>query len=183
MISISTLCTLCMFFLLQQPAVQQNVSPAVFVGTWVGVQTWAIENPSLSAREPQTVTLAIQLVGGKLVGTMTPFFGGLDAATFVNTEIVGDELRATAAVAKPKPEVKDEKKEEPKVQPKAELTGESQSTSAPATPPKKPWTDAVRVTFLLKADRENLAGTADVLMGDVNWLKFKYDLGKKRSRY
>jgi hypothetical protein len=29
----------------------------------------------------------------------------------------------------------------------------------------------------------SLSGTADVTMGDVPWMTFKYDLGKKRSRY
>jgi hypothetical protein len=28
-----------------------------------------------------------------------------------------------------------------------------------------------------------MTGTADVQMGDVPWMKFSYDLGKKRARY
>jgi hypothetical protein len=31
--------------------------------------------------------------------------------------------------------------------------------------------------------RRLLKGTADVKMGDVPWLKFSYNLEKKRSRY
>jgi hypothetical protein len=41
----------------------------------------------------------------------------------------------------------------------------------------------VKIAFSFKNDGVSLAGTADVLMGDVKWLKFKYDLSKKRSRY
>ena len=32
-------------------------------------------------------------------------------------------------------------------------------------------------------DGITLTGTADVTLGDVKWLKFNYDLSKKRSRY
>jgi hypothetical protein len=148
-----------MAVVLQGAPVQQNASPANFVGTWVGVQTWAIAGAPPSAKTPQQVTLEIQLVDGKLVGTM-PFFGGTDLATFVDTKIIGDELEASAVVKRqPTPETADQR------------------------PPQRAWFDDVKITFRLKADKAALTGTSDVLMGDVKWMTFKYDLGKKRSRY
>jgi hypothetical protein len=164
------LCALCTLLLLVplQATAQQNASFAQFVGTWVGVQTWTTDVSSPSARDPQLVTLTIQLINGKLAGTMTPFFGGKDEAVFVNAEIEGEQLRATARIAKP-----DE----------AKGTSAESTPSAASTTARKSWTDPVQVTFLLKADRENLTGTADILMGAVKWLKFSYELGKKRSRY
>ena len=148
-------------FAFQGSPAQENVSPAVFVGTWVGMQTWALENAPPSAKEPQPVTLTIDLVDGKLVGSMTPFFGGSDVAKIVEYKIVGDELQASAIVGQPPPATPD----------------------AAAQPPRRGWTDGVKVNFLLKADRTDLTGTADILLGDVKWLKFKYELGKKRLRY
>src|SRR5688500_4619924 len=63
--SISTLCVIGVVLLLQ------NASPAPFVGTWTGYQSWATEGGPPD-REPQPVTLTIELVDGKLVGAMTP---------------------------------------------------------------------------------------------------------------
>jgi hypothetical protein len=37
--------------------------------------------------------------------------------------------------------------------------------------------------FTFKPDGVNLTGTADVMLGEVKWLKFNDDLSKKRSRY
>jgi hypothetical protein len=45
------------------------------------------------------------------------------------------------------------------------------------------WKDTVKIQFAFKADRLDLKGTADVTMNDVKWLRFNYDLSKKRSRY
>jgi hypothetical protein len=36
---------------------------------------------------------------------------------------------------------------------------------------------------MFKPDGVNLTGIADVMLGGVTWLKFNYDLSKKRSRY
>jgi hypothetical protein len=36
---------------------------------------------------------------------------------------------------------------------------------------------------VFRNDGVTMTGTADVRMGEVPWTKFKYDLGKKRSRY
>ena len=151
--SISTVCLLGVLLMMPQSVAQQNASPASFVGSWVGVQSWAVDNPPPSAKSPQPVTLNIDLVDGKLTGEM-PFFGGTDVATFVDTKIVGDELEASAVIKK----------------------------SATAAQ-RKVWTDDVKITFHLKADKVNMTGTADVLMGDVKWLQFKYELGKKRKIY
>ena len=54
------------------------VPAARFVGTWVGTQAWAISNPPPGANNEQPVTLELQLVDGKITGTMRPFMGGLD---------------------------------------------------------------------------------------------------------
>ena len=141
--------TILLALAVQQPA----ASPSSFVGSWVGFQTWTGDTVSVSAKTPQAVTLNIEMVDGKLVGTM-PFFGGVDVASFVDTRIVGDELEASAVIKK-----------------------------AEAAAQRKAWTDDVKITFHLKADKVNMTGTADVLLGDVKWMKFKYELGKKRTLY
>ena len=143
----------------RQPApVAQNASPSIFVGTWVGTQAWAVDNPSPSAKEEQPVELKIDLVGGQLVGFMSPWFGGSDGATFTQTTIEGDQLKATAVVGKPA------------------LPG--------ARGQRGNWKSNVRIFFNFKSEfKDSLTGTADVMMNDVKWLKFTYNLSKKRSRY
>jgi hypothetical protein len=84
------------------PAVRaQDAAQSRFVGTWVGTQKWAIENPPPSAYTPQAVTLTIEIVDGKLVGVMSPFFGGADGARFVDSRIEGEQLQASAIVGDP----------------------------------------------------------------------------------
>jgi hypothetical protein len=131
-------------------AVAQDATPTQFVGTWVGTQTWAIDNPPANATTPQPVELNIELIDGKLVGAMTPFFGGGDGARFTDGRIEGDAFRAGAVMGR--------------------QTG---------------WKTSVKIDFDFKVtgDRNRLVGTADVLMGDVKWTTFKYDLSRKRSRY
>jgi hypothetical protein len=137
-----------------QPAA---VPAARFVGTWVGTQAWAIPNPPPGANNEQPVTLELQAVDGKITGTMRPFLGGDDGATITEATIVGDELRATAVVGRPRP---------------AAGRGGGRGGS-----------NATRIAFVFRNDGVKMTGTADVRMGDVPWTKFKYDLGKKRSRY
>src|SRR6185436_6167718 len=84
----------------QSPAA---VPAARFVGTWVGTQAWAIKDPPPGANNEQPVTLDLQLVDGKITGTMRPFLGGDDGATITDATIVGEELRATAVVGRPRP--------------------------------------------------------------------------------
>ena len=124
-------------------------SPTRFVGTWVGTQKWAIENPPPGSSQEQAVTLTIELVDGRLTGTMRPFLGGEEGATFIESAVIGDELKVVAMVGRP---------------------------GARGGSP-------VRVGFVFKNDGVNMTGTADVRMGDVPWMKFAYELGKKRSRY
>lgn len=158
---------LLLFAVLQAPALAQapsaSTQPAVplsrFVGTWVGTQAWAIANPPPGSRSDQPVTLVIELMGDKLMGTMTPFLGGQDGATFTDIKIVGDELQAAAVVGKPR-------------------TPTPGGRRGPAN-----WKDPIKISFSLKNDGVNLLGTADVTMNDVKWMKFRYDLSKKRSRY
>ena len=137
-----------------QPAA---VPAARFVGTWVGTQAWAIPNPPPGANNEQPVTLELQLTDGKITGSMRPFLGGDDGATITEATIVGEELRATAVVGRPRPN--------------AGRGGGRGGNSA------------IRIAFVFRNDGVKMAGTADVQMGDVPWTKFKYDLGKKRSRY
>jgi hypothetical protein len=135
------------------PAVQ----PTRFVGTWVGTQAWAIDNPPPGASQEQPVTLELQLVDGKFVGVLKPFLGGEEGATIEEAQITGESLQAIATVGRPRAG--------------ARRTG------------ARDWKDPIRVTFVFTNTGVNLTGTADVKMGDVPWMKFRYDLGKKRSRY
>jgi hypothetical protein len=144
----------------QEPA-ERTVSLQTFVGTWVGVQTWAIDTPSPGAKEEQEVTLTLDEFNGKLVGSLTPFFGGSDGVSFVNGELFGGELRATGRFGQPRA---------------GEPAAESRNQP-------RGWKDATRIQFAFSADRNSLTGTADVQLNGVKWLKFNYDLSKKRSRY
>ena len=134
------------------------VPAARFVGTWVGTQGWAIKDPPPGASNEQPVTLELALTDGKLTGTMRPFLGGDDGATITDATIVGDELRATAVVGRPRPA--------------------GRRGAGPAG-----GNSAIRIAFVFRNDGVKMTGTADVTMGDVPWTKFKYSLGKKRSRY
>jgi hypothetical protein len=142
--------------LLQTPDPPQPVAAGTFVGTWVGLQTVA-SNASPGVVEGQTVTMTIDLVDGRLVGTLTPFFGGSDGASFADAQVSGEELHASAVVGKPAPPV------------------------GRGAPPA--WKRDTNVRFTLKADRTHLTGTGDVDMDGVKWMQYKYDLEKKRSRY
>lgn len=143
----------------QAPATP-SVPAARFVGTWVGTQAWAIPNPPPGANNEQPITLDLQLVEGKITGTMRPFLGGEDGATITEATIVGEELRATAVVGRPRP-----------------ATAGRRGGGAGG------GTSAIRIAFVFRNDGLKMSGTADVQMGDVPWTKFKYELAKKRSRY
>ena len=182
--------------LVQVPQPAPAVSLSRFVGTWVGTQSWAIQNPPPGARPDQPVTLTIELMDGKLVGSMVPFMGGQDGATFVESKIVGEELQVSAVVGRPRPATAG-----PAPPPAGGPGGlggpggpggdEGSQATAPAgrgrggrrgtAPPS--WKDTAKIQFAFKNDGVNLTGTADVMLGDVKWLKFNYDLSKKRSRY
>jgi hypothetical protein len=136
----------------------QTAGPAArFVGTWVGTQAWAIPNLPPGANNEQPVTLELQLVDGRITGTMRPFLGGDDGATITEATIVGEELRATAVVGRPRAG-----------------TGRGGGRGGGGS---------TRIAFVFQNDGVKMTGTADVRMGDVPWTKFKYDLGRKRSRY
>ena len=157
------LCVLYLVAFVQAPAPPQPVSPATFVGTWVGLQTVA-NNTSPGVLEGQTVTITIEVVDGKLVGTLTPFFGGNEGASFADAQIVGEELRASGVMGKPP----------------AAAAGEAGGGQGGAIPRWKIDTD---IQFTLKADRTRMKGIADVRLGGVKWMQYNYDLEKKRSRY
>lgn len=131
---------------------------ARFVGTWVGTQAWAITDPPPGASKDQPVTLDLQVVDGRVTGTMKPFLGGEDGATIVDATIVGEELRATAVVGRPR----------------TQAAGRGRGGG---------FKDATKIAFVFRVNGVKMTGTADVQMGDVPWTKFSYDLGKKRSRY
>ena len=145
----------------QAPAPQTSVPVwARFIGTWVGTQAWAITNPPPGANNEQPVTLELQLVDGKITGTMRPFLGGDDGATITDATIVGDELRASAVVGRPRP-------------------GNAGRRGGGAGG----GNSAIRIAFVFRNEGVKMSGTADVRMGDVPWTKFSYKLEKKRSRY
>src|SRR5687767_3734055 len=70
------------------PASSLPVPAARFVGVWVGTQGWAIANPPPGARPDQPVTLTLQLVNGRVTGTLKPFLGGEEGATLVDAMVV-----------------------------------------------------------------------------------------------
>jgi hypothetical protein len=140
----------------QEPALQLGR----FAGTWVGTQAWALNNPPPGSSQDQPVTLTLEVVEGKVVGAMVPFLGGEEGATIVDSTIVGDELRATAIVGKPRPQA-----------------GGRRGGGPPG------WKESIRVAFVFRNDGVTMNGTADVRLGDVPWIAFKYALGKKRNRY
>jgi hypothetical protein len=145
------------------PTSAASVPAAQFAGTWVGTQAWAIKNPPPGANQEQPVTLELQVVDGRLTGTMKPFFGGEDGATIVEAVIVGEELRATAVVGRPRPS--------------------AGSRRGAQGAPAGGAGNATTIAFVFRVDGVKMSGTGDVKMGDVPWTKFSYTLGKKRSRY
>jgi hypothetical protein len=162
----SLLRALCFLVLLQAqvPEPPQSVSQSTFVGTWVGLQKWvtdaATPGTTPGVQEGQTVTLTIELVDGKLAGTLTPFFGGSDGASIVDAQIVGEELRVAAVVGRP---------------PAAGGRGGGRGATG--------WKGETKIQMTLKADRTHMTGTADVELNGVKWMRYNYDLEKKRSRY
>ena len=72
---------------------QDSVSLSQFAGTWVGLQTWTVDNPS--AQEPQPVTLTLEVEDGELTGSMTPFLGSAQPLVISEARVVGNELHAT----------------------------------------------------------------------------------------
>jgi len=94
---------------------------------------------------------------GRITGTLKPFLGGEEGAALVDATVAGDELRATAVVGAPRP--------------------------AGARRGAANWKEGVAVDFTFKNDGVNLKGRAEVTLGEVPWLAFRYDLNKKRSRY
>ena len=160
----------------------QGAQPTRFAGTWVGTQSWAIADPPPGARPDQPVTLTIEVVDGKVTGTLKPFLGGEDGATIVDARVVDEELRATAVVGRPRPGAV-----------ALAPPGVEQATTDSANPPPggrgaapRGWKDSVRIAFVFRNEGlqgVNLVGTADVTMSEVPWMKFKYTLAKKRTRY
>jgi hypothetical protein len=153
------------------PASAQSgaVQPTRFAGTWVGTQSWAIADPPPGSRNDQPVTLMIDVVDGRVQGTMTPFLGGDDGATFVEATIVGDELHAKAIVGRPRPAAGGD----------AAAAGGGRRGG-----PQRNWKEAVAITFVFKGDGAvQMSGAGDVMLGDVKWMSFRYDLSRKRSRY
>ena len=145
----------------QEERAQRAVTLQSFVGTWVGTQKWADDIKGPGPVEEQEVTVTIEEFNGKLVGSLTPFFGGSDGASFGNGDLAGEELKATGRIGQPK-------------------AGEpvAESRNQPRT-----WKGQTQIAFAFEVDRNNLKGTAHVTLNGVRWLRFNYDLSKKRSRY
>ena len=124
---------------------QESAPLSRFAGTWVGLQSWTVDNPS--AQEPQTVTLTLEVVDGELTGSMAPFLGLRAGVAITDARVVNDQLHATA-------------------------TGRGRG-----------WQAGVGVEFRFTRDAEAMTGTADLTLGEVDWLDFDYELSLKRSRY
>ena len=138
-----------------------------FVGEWVGLQTWDVANPPPNVQEPQPVNLTIEMRDGRAVGIMMPFMGGSDGASFVDPVVTGDTLKATAAIGAPR------------LQPAA--PGGRGGGGG-----NRGWKGNVNIDFsfaVTGGSNDELLGSADVKMGEVPWMKYKYELKKKRSRY
>jgi hypothetical protein len=145
----------------QDERVQKTVTLQSFVGTWVGTQKWADDIKSPGPSEEQEVVLTIEEFNGKLVGSLTPFFGGSDGASFGNGDLVGDELQAVGRIGQPRA---------------GEPVAESRNQP-------RNWKGQTQIAFAFDVDRNSLKGTADVTLNGVKWLRFNYDLSRKRSRY
>lgn len=159
------------FLMLAQTAPElprATVSAQTFAGTWVGTQSWAIDNPPPGTRPDQPVELTLAVLNGRIVGTLVPFMGGQDGATIVDAQIVGDELRASAVVGRGRVP-----------------TGEAAAPAGRGRRGGGPvgFKDGTKIQFVFRNDGLALTGTADVTLNDVKWMKFKYDLSRKRSRY
>jgi hypothetical protein len=174
----------CLAFLQAAPSPQRaTVSPQAFVGTWVGTQRWSIENPPPGANQDQPVSITIELVDGKLTGTMTPFMGGDDGATFLEARIVGDELQASAGFRRVRPATGAAGGGSVAPETVGEDDGPKPAPAGRGRGRGPTWKDATKIQCTFANDGLDLKGTADVTMNDVKWLTFSYDLSKKRSRY
>jgi hypothetical protein len=158
-------------------ASQEPASPPAtrFAGTWVGTQAWDIQNPPPGSRQDQPVTLTIEIVDGRVTGTMKPFLGADEGATFVDARMVGDQLQASAVVGRPRAGAR------AAAPPRGNAGGGAAAPRRGGAPGG--WKDAVDIAFVFRNDGVELTGTADVKLGEVPWMKFKYALSKKRSRY
>lgn len=151
------------------PPARAAVSPQTFAGTWVGTQSWALASPPPGARQDQPVSLTIEVVDGKVIGSLTPFLGGQDGATFVDSQIVGDQLQAAAVVGRPRA---------------GAIANEDEGAGARGRRGRPPgWKDPIKIQFAFRNDGQDLKGTADVTLNEIKWLTFNYDLSRKRSRY
>ena len=125
------------------------------------------------------MTLTIDVADGKVTGSMKPFLGGEEGATIVDATMVGDELHATAIVGRPRP-AGARRGAPPPVD-----GGASTNTANPpgrGAPPQG-WKESTKVSFVFRNNGLTTTGTADVMLGEVPWMKFTYALEKKRSRY
>jgi hypothetical protein len=159
------------------PQAQTIPSRQSFVGTWVGTQSWAIETPPPGANQQQPVSITIDIVDGKLTGTMAPFMGGEDGVVFTDATIVGEELHASAVFGNPNPD------HIPVVEDASDQQGDFKVVPSNGRSRKQPWKETVKVDFALRNEGINMKGTATVSMNDMKWLSFNYDLSKKRARY
>jgi len=159
------------------PEAQTIPSRQLFVGTWVGTQSWAIEPSPPGANQQQPVSITIAMVDGKLTGTMAPFMGGEDGVVFTDATLVGDELHATAAFGDPNPN------HVPVVEDASDQQGDFKVVASNGRSRKQPWKETVKVDFTFKNEGTNMKGTATVSMNDMKWLSFNYDLSRKRARY
>lgn len=160
------------------PAAQTTAVPRQsFVGTWVGTQRWAISTPPPGANQEQPVSVTIDIVNGKLTGTMTPFMGGEDGLVFSEGTIVGDELRAAARFGEPSPD------KAPVQEDSSDQVGDFKVVPSNGRSRKQPWKDTIGIDLAFTPSGVSMKGKATVTMSGMTWLSFDYDLAKKRARY
>lgn len=158
-------------------AQQATTAPmARFAGTWVGAQSWTIAEPPPGSRSDQPVTLLLEVTDGKLTGSMKPFLGGDDGATIVDAQIVGEELHATAVIGRPR--AGGARRGAP-VDSGAGAGGAAGGRAGPTGN----WKDSTAIRFVFRNSGLEMTGTADVRLGEVPWMTYKYQLSKKRARY
>ena len=104
------------------------------------------------------MTLVIDRVKDKLVGTIVPFFGGRDGASFTDADVAGDELHTIAVIGPLQP---------------------------PGAEPRAPsdWRSRVRIRLDLTQEGMTLRGRAEVSMDGARWIAYQYELSRKRPRY
>ena len=144
-------------------------------GQWVGTQSWAIENPPPAIQgDHEGVRLILELKDGQLQGLLVPFLGGVDGAVFYGAQFEDGGFSASARIG-PEPDFASST-DLPELVPQNEGGEDPDGRSAPGS-----WKQSLAVLLEFEqTDVDHLVGLATVKMGEVDWLKFSYDLERQR---